>query len=144
MVQKLSLYLISIGFQGSKTDSSLFFKYHNSIPYFFLIYVDDILLISLDSVGITHIIFLLKKAFTMKDLGPATFFLGIELIKTSSSYFISQSRYALSILKKLNMEHAKPFSNLYSFSKTTHHSNLSVNPTLYCTTVGALQYLTIT
>ena len=67
MVQKLSLYLISIGFQGSKTDSSLFFKYHNSIPCFFLIYVDDILLISPDYEGITIIISLLKKVFTMKD-----------------------------------------------------------------------------
>ena len=32
--KKLSLYLIFIGLQGSKTDSSLFFKYHNYIHYF--------------------------------------------------------------------------------------------------------------
>ena len=40
---KLSTYLLSLGFSTSKTDTSLFFKYHNHIPYFFFIYVDDIL-----------------------------------------------------------------------------------------------------
>ena len=80
----------------------------------------------------------------MKDLGPAIFFLGIEFIKTSTGYFLSQSCYALSILKKLNMEHAKLVSNPCSFSETTHHTTLSVNPTLYRSTVGALQYLILT
>ena len=79
----------------------------------------------------------------MKDLGSANFFLGIELLKTSRSYFLSQSRYALSILKKLKMENTKPVSNPCSFSETTA-SHYSVDPTLYRSTVGALQYLTIT
>ena len=139
-LKKLSLYLISIGFQGSKTDSSLFFKYHNPVPYFFLIYVDDILLISHDSKGIDVIISLLKKVFTMKDLGLENFFLGIELLKTTTGYFLSQSQYALSIKK---MENTKPVSNPCSFSETTN-SHCSVDPTLYRSTVGALQYLTIT
>ena len=141
--KKLSLYLISIGFQCSKTDSSLFFNYHNYTPYFFLVYIDDILLISPDPNGITTVISLLKKVFTMKDLGSANFFLGIELLKTSTCYFLSQSRYALSILKKLKMENTKPVSNPCSFSKTTT-SNYLVDPTLYRSTIGALQYLTIT
>ena len=139
MVEKLSLYLISISFQGSNNDSSLFFKYNNSTPYFFLIYVDDILLISPNPNGITTIISLLKKVFTMKDLKH----LGIELLKTSTDYFLSQSRYALSILKKLKMENTKHVSNPCSFSEITT-SNYSVDPTLYRSTVGALQYLTIT
>ena len=29
---KLSTYLLSLGFSASKTDTSLFFKYHNNIP----------------------------------------------------------------------------------------------------------------
>ena len=32
---KLSTHLLSLGFSASKTDTSLFFKYHNNIPYFF-------------------------------------------------------------------------------------------------------------
>ena len=55
----------------------------------------------------------------MKDLGSANFFLGIELLKTSTGYFLSQSRYALSILKRLKMENTKTVSNPCSFSETT-------------------------
>ena len=53
---KLTNFLLSLGFSDSKTDSSLFFKYHGNTPYFFLIYVDDILVISPDSTGIQDIV----------------------------------------------------------------------------------------
>ena len=79
---KLSTYLLSLGFSASKTDTSLFFKYSNQIPIFLLIYVDDILLISPDSAGTKRLIDSLSSTFSMRDLGPANFFLGIELIPT--------------------------------------------------------------
>ena len=79
----------------------------------------------------------------MKDLGSANFFHGIELLKTTTDYFLSQSQYALSILRKLKMENAKHVSNPFSFSETTN-SHCSVDPTLYRSMVGDLQYLTIT
>ena len=79
----------------------------------------------------------------MKDLGSSNFFLGIKSLKTSIGYFLSQSQYALSILKKLKMENTKLVSNPCLFSKTTNYNN-SVDPTLYRSTLGALQYLTIT
>ena len=75
---KLTNFFLSLGFSDSKTDPSLFFKYHGNTPYFFLIYVDDILVISPDSTGIQDIVRLLAKAFSMKDLGLAHFFLRIE------------------------------------------------------------------
>ena len=49
---KLTNFLLSLGLSYSKTDPSLFFKYHGNTPHFFLIYVDDILVISPDSSGI--------------------------------------------------------------------------------------------
>ena len=140
---KLSTYLLSLGFSASKTNTSLFFKYHNKVPYFFLIYVDDILLISPDSTGIRNLINSLSSVFPMKDLGPANYFLGIELIPTPDGYYLSQSKYILSILQKAHMDKAKPASNPCSLSQildsTTFH-----DPTLYRSIVGALQYLTIT
>lgn len=33
---KLTSFLISLGFQGSKTDISLYFKYVQNIPYFYV------------------------------------------------------------------------------------------------------------
>ena len=140
---KLSTYLLTLGFTASKTDTSLFFKYHNKVPYFLLIYVDDILLISPDSTGIRNIINSLSSAFSMKDLGPANYFLGIELIPTSDGYYLSQSKYILSILQKAHMENAKPTSNPCSFSQISDSTTFH-DPTLYRSIVGALQNLTIT
>ena len=139
---KLSTYLLSLGFSASKTDTSLFFKYHNQIPFFFLIYVDDILLISPDSAGIISLIDSLSSTFSMRDLGPANFFLGIEFISTPNGYFLSQSKYILSILQKAHMDKAKPTSNPCSFSKLTDSTKFN-DSTLYQSIVGALQYLTI-
>ena len=127
---KLSTYLLSLGFSASKTDTSLFFKYHNHIPYFFLIYVDIILLISLDSAGIKSLISSLSSTFSMRDLGPAHYFLGIEFISTPTGYFLSQSKYLLSILQKAQMDKAKPTSNPCSFSKSTDSTKFN-DPTLY-------------
>ena len=140
---KLSTYLLSLGFSASKIDTSLFFKYSNQIPIFLLIYVDDILLISPDFAGIKRLIDSLSSTFSMRDLGRANFFLGIELIPTPNGYFLSQSKYILSLLQKAHMDKAKPTSNPCSFSKFTDSTKFH-DPTLYRSIVGALQYLTIT
>ena len=109
--KKLSLYLISIDFRDLRLIPHYSLNLIIIFLIFFIIYVDDILLISPYSKGITVVISLLKKVFTMKDAGSANFFLGIELLKTSIGYFLSQSRYALSIFKKLKTENTKPVSN---------------------------------
>ena len=140
---KLSTYLLSLGFSTSKTETSLFFKYHNKIPYFFLIYVDDILLISPDPTGIRNLINSLSSVFSMKDLGPTNYFLGIEFISTPTGYYLSQSKYILSILQKAHMDNAKPTSYPCSFSQISDSTTFN-DPTLYRSIVGALQYLTIT
>jgi len=41
---KLSATLISLGFNPTKSDTSLFLHFHNNITLFVLIYVDDILI----------------------------------------------------------------------------------------------------
>ena len=42
---KLSTYLLQCGFQGSKSDTSVFFSNKGSSIIIFLIYVDDIIII---------------------------------------------------------------------------------------------------
>ena len=142
--KRLSSFFHSLNFQGSSTDTSLFFCYHNNTPIFILIYVDDILLISPSFADITPLIQTLKNTFTMKDLGPTHYFLGIEFRRKSNECFLSQTKYALSIIKKLHMEHTKVVSNPCSFSASNLSKLISVDPSIYHSTVGALQYLTIT
>ena len=97
LFKRLSSFLHSLNFQGSSTDTSLFFVTMIT-PLYILIYVDDILLISTNFADITPLIQTLKNTFTMKDLGPAHYFLGIEFLPKSNGCFLSQKKYALSII----------------------------------------------
>ena len=72
---RLSSYLLGIGFIASLVDNSLFILISRSIQIFMLIYVDDIIITGIhpDMINVQ----LMKKEFPVKDLGSLTFFLGI-------------------------------------------------------------------
>lgn len=99
--KKLTSYLYTLGFHDSKIYTSLYFKYDQTTPYFLLIYVDDILLISSNLHDINNIIKSLNTTFSMCKLRPAHYFLDVKLIPKSSGGLLSQSTYITSILKKL-------------------------------------------
>jgi histone deacetylase 1/2 len=52
----LSDFLLSIGFQASKVDTSLFILSNGSHIFYLLVYVDDILLTSSNSTMLHHLI----------------------------------------------------------------------------------------
>ena len=56
----------------------------------------------------------------------------------------SHKKNAISIIKKLHIEHKKLVSNPCSFSASNMLKLISIDPCIYRSTVGALQYLTIT
>ena len=49
----------------------------------------------------------MKSEFEMTDLGLMMFFLGIEVQQSESGIFISQTKYASEILKRVNMSNCK-------------------------------------
>ncbi|XP_057775517.1 uncharacterized mitochondrial protein AtMg00810-like [Salvia miltiorrhiza] len=113
----------------------------------FLVYVDDILITGEDSTLITQIIHTLSQKFALKTLGTVNFFLGIHVFKTSShSYLLNQSKYINDLLTKTNLADCKPQPSPYDISSklSLNDSPPFPNPTLYRSTVGALQYLTLT
>lgn len=83
--------------------------------------------------------------FTMKDLGPLHYFLGIEVTYFEGGMFLSQSKYALDLLSKSKMHNARPIGTPLSL---THHLYATsfpiVDATSYQSVVGALRYLTLT
>ena len=50
----------------------------------------------------------LRKHFHVKDLGPISWFLGIEFIHEKNFISMSQAQYINTLLKKFNMEDSKP------------------------------------
>ena len=79
-----SAYLEELGFTASYADSSLFTYHSGSIKRYLLIYVDDILITDTHLAHINTLIANLGKLFSMKDLGPLHYFLGIEAVRSSS------------------------------------------------------------
>ena len=77
--------------------------------FFLVLYVDDILLIGNDIPLFESVKTSLKNSFSMKDLGEATYILGIRIYRNRSKRLIglSQSTYIDKVLKRFNMQDSK-------------------------------------
>src|SRR5207248_7199937 len=53
---------------------------------------------------------LLSGRFKMKDLGPATHYLGMEIVRTPTTITLRQTSYIDQVLKRYGMENCKPVS----------------------------------
>ncbi|XP_028084840.1 uncharacterized protein LOC114285951 [Camellia sinensis] len=63
-----------------------------------LLYVDDMIIIGDDPVGISSLQQFLRHQFEMKDLGLPSYFLGMEISQDSSGYFLTQANYSSDLL----------------------------------------------
>jgi hypothetical protein len=111
-----------------------------------LVYVDDLILTGNNSTFVASIIDQLGQKFSLKDLGPLHFFLGVEVIPTKEGLFLTQHKYIRDMLSKTSMDGAKdvttPLSTLVSLKLADGSS--SVDSTEYRKVIGALQYLSLT
>jgi len=76
---KLASTLLSLRFIESKVDYSLFIFHDSNVHIFLLVYVDNIIVTSNYLPAITNLITWLQQSFSMKDLGPLHYFLGVHV-----------------------------------------------------------------
>lgn len=137
--------MIHIRFICSREDPSLFIYKHDSCILFLRVYVDDIILTGNNKESIAKFVTRLHKEFAIKDLGQLSYFLGLEVLYTSTGLFLTQTKYALDILSRAGLLDGKP---VYTTIATSEPLTTSGDPfhdhTLYGSLVVALQYLTIT
>jgi hypothetical protein len=142
---RLHDFLVSAGFSPSKTDVSLFIYSHGNTRLYFLVYVDDILVMGSDPAHVTALIDKLALEFKVRDMGVPSFFLGIETIPLSDGMLLSQQRYMKDILKRAGMVDCKPVATPVSTTKAETDAVVPyADPTQYRSFAGALQYLTVT
>nr|GEY92024.1 ribonuclease H-like domain-containing protein [Tanacetum cinerariifolium] len=95
--------------------------------------------------GSTQIIASLHREFSMTDLGALNYFLGISVTRDSSGMFLSQRKYAIEILERAHMVGCNPSRTpVDTESKLGDGGTPVVDPTLYRSLAGSLQYLTFT
>ena len=99
-----------------------------------------------DEASIAMIKQALHAAFTIKDLGSARFFLGIEISRSPVGTLLNQRKYVLDILKDVGLTGAKParFPLPKGLKLSSELGELLPNPEAYRRIIGRLLYLTIT
>lgn len=113
---------------------------------FILVYVDNIKVTESSSSPIPSLIRDLGTHFAMKDRGLLHYFLGIEVPKLGSSFHLSQAKYVRNLIRRLHLCGLKPISTpaIVKSKKSKHSGSPLLDPSIYHTTVGALQYLIFT
>ncbi len=117
---------------------------------FLILYVDDILLIGNDIDLLNSVKSYLNSKFSMKDLGEASYILGIKIYRDRSRRLIglSQSTYLDKILKKFNMDGSKkgflPMLQGKTLSKTqspaTAEEREMMDKIPYASAIGSIMY----
>ena len=113
---------------------------------YFMMYVDDLIVIGNDIAFITQFMQALATRFLVKNLGDLNYFLGIKVLPISSSMLLTQHKYIHDLLTKTGMSGAKEYTTLMSSTQSLslHDGSLLTNATQFRQVIGALQYLSLT
>jgi hypothetical protein len=141
---RIGSFLQSLGFSKSIADPNLYIKIVKNHSVILVLYVDNLFL-----TGEEHLIAQTKRElsteFEMKDFGLMHYFLGLEVCHKPSEIFLSQSRYAVDVLRRFGMMDCKSMttpmiSNLKKLHDQTTGSDPE-DPIAYCQIIGSLMYL---
>lgn len=103
--------------------------------------MDDIVITGSDSNQLNLFIDLFGREFDIKDLGDLSYFLGMEVTKLHTGLHVSQTKYAMDLLKRSSMLESKPYSTPIAakVSLSLHDGELLSNPSEFRCLVGCLQ-----
>ena len=114
------------------------------------LYVDDILIAASDINFVKEIKEWLSSTFEMKDMGEATYILGINISRDCSKRLLSLSQepYIKKVLIRFNMQDCKPINTPISKSEAlnrmmchqTPHEKEQMRKVPYANAVGSLMY----
>lgn len=138
---------MTLDFEKSYTDNTLFNININGKYIAVLVYVDDIIITANDDDEVTQLKTDLKQFFKLCDLGPLKYFFGLEIARSSSGISVCQRKYTMELLEDAGLLACKP-----STIPMDHHVKLRSDgdeplleePEAYRRLIGRLMYLTIT
>jgi hypothetical protein len=113
---------------------------------YLLVYVDDIILTASNTQLLQRVIEELHQEFAIKDLGALRFFLGVQVRRDDTGFFLMQAQYTEDILDRAGMANCKPATTPVDAKQKLSASDgdPTANATFYRSITGALQYLTLT
>ncbi|GJT39884.1 retrovirus-related pol polyprotein from transposon TNT 1-94 [Tanacetum coccineum] len=137
---KLSSFLIEHGFTKGIVDPTSFTRRHGEYILLVQVYV---IFGSTNPDFSKHFANLMKNNFEMSMMGELKFFLGLQVHQSSRGIFISQSQYAIELLKKHGLDECVSMSTPMATERLD--ADLQGTPTdqmTYRRMIGGLMYLT--
>src|SRR5262249_36961322 len=103
-------FLQEKGFVQSQADHCIYTWQKGTSMVVIALYVDDLIIASNDDVKMQWTKSLLGERFDMKDLGPLSYCLGIQITRDRRTrrLWMSQEKYIGDVLQKFNMGDCKP------------------------------------
>ncbi|KAL0412816.1 UNVERIFIED_CONTAM: Retrovirus-related Pol polyprotein from transposon RE1 [Sesamum radiatum] len=143
---ELTSHLISYGFVQSSYDHCLFTKQTVEGVIALIVYVNYVLITCSCEDRIHDVKRFLDGAFTIKDLGLAKYFLGLEIARSTTGTSITQHKFIRDIISDVGLQSAKPASSpLPAGLKLSSHTSAPLsNPEQFRRLVGRLLYLSFT
>lgn len=145
--KELSNALIAYGFQRLAHDNCLFLKdgVNSNVFLAIIIYVDDILICGPSEPEIRRFKDHLHSLYTIKDMGPGRFFLGVEITQTKAGVFLSQIKYIIDMIQDADLTEANTASSPFATGIILHkESAILADPKCYRRLIGKLLYLGFT
>ncbi|GJZ58715.1 retrovirus-related pol polyprotein from transposon TNT 1-94 [Tanacetum coccineum] len=139
---KLSSFLIENGFTKGIVDPTLFTRCHGEDILLVQVYVDDIIFGSTNLDFSKRFANIMKNNFEMSMMGELKFFLGLQVNQSPRGIFISQSQYAIELLKKHGLDECVSMNILMATERLD--ADLQGTPTdqmTYRRMIGGLMYL---
>lgn len=144
-LQAISKCLQHMGFHFSNSVTSLVMYNMDNDFIIFLIYVDDIFVTGNNTSLIQSIIDKLHSTFSLKDLEAMNFFLGMEVVRTSNTFYLIQSKYIFKLLEKVQLHETRPYTSPMQHEKVlSKYDGEILDVTLYRTVIRASQYCILT
>jgi transposase InsO family protein len=139
------------GYRKTTSDHCVFVqKFPDGDFIILLLYVDDMLIVGMNSSRIDRLKKQLSQSFAMKDLGPAKQILGVRIQRSrkDKKLFISQEQYIEKVLERFNMNNAKvvssPLATHFKLSTkqspSTDEEKEDMERIPYASVVGSLMY----
>jgi hypothetical protein len=139
----LKYFLLRKSFEIGKANPTLFTRKVDKDIFVCQIYVDDIIFGSTNQSWCEDFSRIMTKRFEMSMMGELTSFLGFQIKQLKEGTFICQTKYTKDMLKKFDMENAKPIKTPMP---TNGHLDLNgdgkaVDQKVYHSMIGSLLYL---
>ncbi|KAH9113223.1 hypothetical protein LEN26_000145 [Aphanomyces euteiches] len=108
----LTLFLSEIGFEKTNAESCIYTRQQKGQLSIVAIYVDDLVLVAENDQVMHALKTSIKQRFSSKDLGPIHYILGLRITRNRGqrTMHISQQLNALNMLKRFQLEKARPAS----------------------------------